>query len=134
MTHVLLKRSGVTPYYLLYLEGKGSHMGGTNRQWELGNFLGNATSSVQGWIALAVTLVGIIAVGYAIWIIVTGLMSQGKKQTNWAIAIILLLVGGALSATGGFGFVQRIARSGQATIGELGSGTIVMDYLTMLPF
>lgn len=106
-------------------------VGAVNRQWELGNFLGNATDEVQFWISLVVTLVGIVAVGYAIWIIVTGLMSQGKKQTNWAVAIILLLVGGALSATGGFGFVQDIARSGQATIGELGSGMITLDYLKL---
>ena len=111
--------------------------GAVNRNWALGRFLGNATSTVETWISLAITLVGIVAVGWSIWLITSGLMSQGKKQTNWALAIVLLIVGGALSATGGFDFVQKIARSGQATINELGSGAISFDYLslfTILPF
>ena len=103
--------------------------------WDLSSFLGNATDTVEGWIALGVTLLGIVAVGYAVWQIVSGLMSQGKKQTNWAVAIILLIVGGALSMTTGFEFVQGIAGGGKKTIEDLGGQTITLFYSakTFLP-
>lgn len=94
--------------------------------WDLRNFLNNSFSTLGEWFSLAVMILGICAVAYAIWQIVSGLMSQGKKQTNWAIAIILLLVGGALSMTTGFQFVQNIASGGRKTIEDLGGQTIIM--------
>ncbi|PAE87726.1 hypothetical protein [Shouchella clausii] len=103
--------------------------------WDLRNFLKNSFSTLGDWISLAVMILGIIAVGYAVWQIVSGLMSQGKKQTNWAVAITLLLVGGVLSMTTGFQFVQDIARGGRKTIEDLGGQTITLFYFakTFLP-
>lgn len=104
-------------------------------QWSLGNFLKNSTNTIGNWISLAVVLLGVVAIGWSVWMIVSGLMSQGRKQTNWAIAIILLLVGGVLAVGGGFDFVKQIAGGGQATIEDLGrsGGTIIFDYMK-LPF
>lgn len=94
--------------------------------WDLRNFLNNSFTTLGEWFSLAVMILGIVAVAYAIWQIVSGLMSQGKKQTNWAVSIILLLVGGALSMTTGFEFVQNIAAGGKTTIEDLGGQTITM--------
>lgn len=94
--------------------------------WDLRNFLNNSFSTLGEWFSLAVMILGIVAVAYSIYQIVTGLMSQGKKQTNWAVTIILLLVGGALSMTTGFQFVQKIAGGGRKTIEDLGGQTITM--------
>ncbi|WP_078598693.1 hypothetical protein [Evansella clarkii] len=103
--------------------------------WDLRNFLENSFSTLGEWISLAVMILGIVAVGYAIWQITSGLMSQGKKQTNWAVAIILLLVGGTLSMTTGFQFVQDIAGGGRRTIEDLGGQTITLFHFakTFLP-
>jgi uncharacterized membrane protein len=94
--------------------------------WDLRNFLNNSFSTLGEWFSLAVMILGIVAVAYAIWQIVSGLMSHGKKQTNWAVSIMLLLVGGALSMTTGFEFVQNIASGGKTTIEDLGGQTITI--------
>lgn len=101
------------------LTGAASTKAGTD-SWSLSNFLKNSFKTLGDWFSLAVSILGICAVAWAVWQIVSGLMSHGKKQVNWAIAIVLLIVGGALSVSGGFGFVQDIAGSGQTTIKELG--------------
>lgn len=94
--------------------------------WDLRTFLTNSFDTLGDWFSLAVMILGICAVAYAIWQIVTGLISQGKKQTNWAVAIILLLVGGALSMSTGFDFVRGIAEGGKTTIEDLGGQTITL--------
>lgn len=94
--------------------------------WDLRTFLENSFDTLGEWFSLAVMILGICAVAWSIWMITSGLMSQGKKQTNWAVAIILLLVGGALSMTTGFQFVQDIASGGKETIEDLGGQTIIM--------
>lgn len=98
--------------------------------WDLRNFLTNSFTTLGEWFSLAVMILGICAVAYAIWQIVSGLMSQGKKQTNWAVAIVLLLVGGALSMSTGFAFVQSIAEGGKTTIEDLGGQTITLFHFT----
>lgn len=94
--------------------------------WDLRTFLQNSFRTLDQWFSLAAMVVGLVAIAWATWQIVSSLMSQGKKQINWAVAIILLLVGGALSMSNGFQFVRGIANSGQKTINDLGGQTIVM--------
>lgn len=96
--------------------------------WDLGSFLTNSKSTLTTWFGAAIMILGIVAIAYATWQIVSGLMSHGKKQTNWAVAIMLLIVGGALSMTTGFQFMQEIASGGQKTIKDLGGGTITSFY------
>lgn len=97
--------------------------------WDLESFLTNLSSTLTNWFGLATTVLGIVAVAYATYQIVSGLMSHGKKQVNWGITIFLLLVGGALSVSGGFRFVQGIAEGGRKTIEDLGGGIIYLKHL-----
>ncbi len=90
-------------------------------QWDFTSFLNNATSTVTGWLQLLVILAGIILIAVAIFKIASGLMSHGKKQVNWVVNIIMLIVGGALAA-GGFTWVRDIAKDQKDTIEDMGKG------------
>ena len=89
--------------------------------WDLSTFLKNATSTVTGWLQLIVILIGIIMIGIAIFKIASGLISHGKKQINWVVNIILLILGGAF-AMGGFTWVRDIAKDQKDTIDDMGKG------------
>lgn len=100
--------------------------------WDLTTFLGNATTQLKTWGGLLMVLLGVVMVIVAIWQISKGLISHGKTQTNWFVAIALLLLGGALAGLGGdaaWGWVSGIAAGGKQTIDDLGT-TII----PMLPF
>ena len=93
----------------------------SNTGWSLTNFFANATKYAKkagGWFII---LLGVIMIIVAAWQIGSGFIAHGRKQTNWFIAIALLIVGGAFAA-GGFTFVSKVASGGQATLNELGSG------------
>ena len=81
--------------------------------WDLGSFLQNATS------------IGVVMVVWSVVMIARGLISHGKTQVSWPVAIILLILGGAFMV-GGFSFVSNIASGGKQTIEDLGNGTILM--------
>lgn len=89
--------------------------------WDLSSFLTNATKQANAWGGGFLTLIGTIAIVVAAYQIISGLMSHGKKQVNWGVTIILLLVGGALATTG-LGLVTNIAKGGKKTIEDLGNG------------
>lgn len=87
--------------------------------WDLTSFLTNATNQVQTWGGGFLTLVGVVGVVWAAFQIISGLMSQGKKQVSYGTNVILLLVSGALFATG-LDLVLEISKGGQQTIQDLG--------------
>ena len=87
--------------------------------WDLTSFLSNATEQVQTWGRAFLTLVGVVGVVWAAFQIISGLMSQGKKQVSYGTNAILLLVSGALVATG-LDLVLDISKGGQQTIQDLG--------------
>ncbi|MBD7970310.1 hypothetical protein [Paenibacillus gallinarum] len=99
---------------------------GTGGSWDLGSFLENSFDTLGTWGSRFVMIIGIICLVFAVWQIATGLWSHGKKQTNWFISIVLLLVGGVLSASTGFEFVKTIAGGGRKTIEDLGGGAILL--------
>lgn len=91
--------------------------------WSITNILANASELGQTWGALILFLLGIACVIIASWMLVTGLASHGKKQTSWAVVIILYVVGGVFtfgSAQGAWSFVAgNIAGGGRTTLDEL---------------
>lgn len=98
--------------------------------WDLGTFLQNATQTLKDWGGYLIILIGVVMIVFAVYLIAKGLMSHGKGgQTSWAVAIILLILGGAFMV-GGFTFVSNIASGGKKTIEDLGGGTII----PLLPF
>lgn len=108
--------------------------------WDLGNFLKNATTTLKGWGNLLIILLGVVMIIVGVVKLVKGLISQGRGQTNWVVVILLLVVGGALMV-GGFTWVSGIAQGGKKTIDDLGSGSGGMiipclDYIKVmyLPF
>lgn len=108
----------------MYLLGIMNESGG----WDIGSFLENSTTTIKVWGNYFIILIGVIMVIWAAWQIGSGLMSHGKKQTNWFIAVALLIVGGAF-LVGGFGFVENISKGGKQTIEDLGTGSsIIMMY------
>lgn len=108
------------------------------KEWDIGNFLKNATSTLKGWVGMLIMLIGVVMIAVGIIKIAGALISHGKKQTSWAVNIILVILGGAFLG-GGWEFVSSIASSGQNTIDELGKGnadynkTIIFDNRDILP-
>ena len=93
--------------------------------WDLGSFLQNATETLKQWGGYLIILIGVVMVIASVYQIAKGLISHGKTQTNWAIAIILLILGGAFMV-GGFSFVSNIASGGKKTIEDLGQTILPM--------
>lgn len=93
--------------------------------WDLGSFLRNATSTLKTWGGYLIILIGVVMVVWSVVMIARGLISHGKTQVSWPVAIILLILGGAFMV-GGFSFVADIASGGKQTIEDLGNGTILM--------
>lgn len=91
--------------------------------WDLGTFLQNATSTLKTWGNYLIILIGVVMIIVAVYQIAKGLISHGRGQpTNWFVAILLLIIGGALMV-GGFTWVSGIAEGGKQTIDDLGNGS-----------
>lgn len=92
------------------------------KTWDVGTFLEGLSTNVESWLKIIVSLVGLIMVGVAIYQIASGLMSHGRKQTNWFTVILLFLIGGAFVA-GGLKWAMDIAKGGKETIDKMGTGS-----------
>ncbi len=95
-----------------------------NNNWSMETFLQNLGDKAKQWGSYFIVFLGIVMIIVSAWQIGTGLMSHGKKQTNWFVAIFLLILGGAF-AVGGFGLLATIASGGQQTILDLGSMLLI---------
>lgn len=97
--------------------------------WDLGSFLQNATTTLKEWGGYLIILIGVVMVIASVYQIAKGLITHGKGQpTNWAIAIVLLILGGAFMV-GGFSFVSNIASGGKQTIEDLGNVVAMLPLL-----
>ena len=101
--------------------------------WDIGTFLQNSTKTIKQWGSYLIILIGVVMVIASVWQIAKGLIAHGKANTNWAVAILLLIIGGAFMA-GGFAFMQQIASGGKKTIEDLGNVYLpmVQTYLPAL--
>ena len=93
--------------------------------WSLNSFLQNFGNAAQDWGKYIVFAIGTFMVIAAAFFIGKGLMSQGRGQTNWALTILLLIIGGALmagSAGPGWDLLKDISGGSLKTINDLGGG------------
>lgn len=90
--------------------------------WTLENFLKNAFQKLKGWGGILVTIIGIVMLVAGIYQVAKGLISHGKTQVSWPIAIILILLGAALAFAGVWGLMSDIGTGAKGTIEALGEG------------
>lgn len=101
----------------------------TTTKWDLTSFLENANTQITNWGGAFLIIMGTIGIIFSAYQIISTLMSQGKKQANYASNIILLIISGALATTG-ITLVFEIAGGGAKTINDLGTagGTIMSSF------
>lgn len=68
--------------------------------WDLNTFLGNLGTAMKVWGQLIMVVLGVAMLIAAAFFIAKGLMSQGRGQTNWALVILLFVIGGVFLAGG----------------------------------
>lgn len=76
----------------------------------ISNILKGASHQLQKWGQWFLVVIGVAMVIYGIFQIAKGMMSGGRGQTNWVMAIGCVIVGGLLSVSGGWGFVANLAK------------------------
>ena len=115
----------LTTMYYVALTGGGT---GGGKKWSINTFLQNLGSSMQQWGKFIVFVIGGAMVIGAAYFIAKGLMSQGRSQTNWALTILLLIIGGAFMAGsfGGWSLLQSISEGSKDTIEDLGGVILPM--------
>lgn len=91
----------------------------TNGDWDVGDFLNNVNKLAQDWGGRFLMLLGVVAVVYGVYQVVTGLMSHGKKQVAWPQVILTIIVGGGFMI-GGFNLAKSVSSVGNKTIERLG--------------
>ncbi|OOV39522.1 hypothetical protein BS756_00635 [Staphylococcus sp. MB371] len=87
--------------------------------WDFGNLLKNATTSLKGWGALFLTLLGTAAFiigGWYLFRILTGSQQKGRFALQ---AVLAVIIGGVL-AFGGLNMLSDFAQGGNKTVKELG--------------
>jgi len=90
-----------------------------NGDWDVGDFLNNVNKLAQDWGGRFLMLLGVVAVVYGVYQVVTGLMSHGKKQVAWPQVILTIIVGGGFMI-GGFNLAKSVSSVGNKTIERLG--------------
>lgn len=95
--------------------------------FDITQFGQNLYTKMREWGSVFIVILGVIMMIVAVYKIGKGLIQAGKGggQTNWAVAIALLIIGGALASFGVAGttaweWIEGIAAGGKNTIDELG--------------
>jgi hypothetical protein len=90
----------------------------------ISGFLEALGNQIQHWGARIVFVLGGVMMIAGIWFVAKGLMSQGRGQTNWALTIALIVLGGALMASsgGGWNILNVFSNSSQSTLNSLAGG------------
>ena len=97
-------------------------MSGIYMTGSIQGFLSGLFGSVANWGSWIVGIIGGVMVIVGIYQIAKGLMSGGKGQTNWAMAILCLLLGGALAASGAWGMLKNFTGAASATADSIAQG------------
>lgn len=80
----------------------------------VGKMLKNATNLIRTWGSGFLMIMGAVGLVWAGYNIISGLMSE-QKQVNWVAQIGLIIISGALLASG-FSLMDRFSNLGRTTI------------------
>lgn len=97
--------------------------------WSINNFLNNLNKSLFGWGKVIVVIIGVVMVIVGIFLIAKGLMSQGRGQVNWFLAITLLILGGALAFANGWSVLEDFGSGSKKTLDDLGGKTECIQFV-----
>lgn len=109
--------------------------GGSN--WKLDTFFSNLFSSIENWGSAIIMIIGLVLIIVGIVKIAQGLMSGGRGQTNWVLAIGMILLGGVLALTSSWKLFREIGKGAKDTLDGMGgsdTGMILPMLRAMLPF
>ena len=90
--------------------------------WDLNTFLNKLGGAMKEWGKLIMIILGVAMLIAAAFFIAKGLMSQGRGQTNWALVILLFVIGGVFLAggTGGWDTFVNMSDGMNNTVQKLG--------------
>lgn len=93
--------------------------------WSIDTFLDTLGDALHKWGALIVFIIGTVMVIASVYFIAKGLLSQGRGQTNWAVTILMLILGGVFMSTslGGWDWLKDVSSGAKQTMDDLGNGT-----------
>lgn len=99
--------------------------------WSLTKFLDNAFKTLGTWGKVIITIIGVVMLVAGIYQVAKGLISHGKTQVSWPVAILLILIGGALAFASMWDTLKNIGQGSKETIQELGNeGSIFLTWLS----
>ena len=87
--------------------------------WSISNFLNKLNSNLNSWGQVIVAIIGVMVI-VGVFLIAKGLMSQGRGQVNWFLAITLLLLGGCLAFASGWNWLKDVGTGAKNTLDDLG--------------
>lgn len=101
--------------------------GGTNSRGSAGTadvsaLLTNGGTSFEQWAAIVVVILGVVALLVGTYMLVSGLISHGKKQTSWIVVILLFVVGGVLLFGGWAGLTGLVGGLNNTVSNWAGAG------------
>lgn len=100
-------------------DGRGADLGGAE-DWDMKTFFENATQYSQVAGGAFLSLMGVIGLIWGGVLLLKKLMSEQSRE-SWVKIVALLLVGGALLASG-ITLLLNFAQGGATTIEDLGGG------------
>ena len=96
---------------------------------DVGTMLQNGGQNIEYWASIVVVILGVIALLVAAYMLVTGLISHGKKQTSWVVVILLFVIGGVLMI-GGWQVLVNVGGAANSTIQSWGGeGALILPFL-----
>lgn len=99
---------------------------GGSGEFDIIKFLDNSAKYLKKIGHYAMILIGVVLIIVAVVQIAKGLAGGGRGQVNWVMSIACLLVGGML-IFGGWNLAAKVAKMGQGTLEQLGSGEGIGD-------
>lgn len=88
----------------------------------IGKFLQSVQESLGNWGQIIVSIIGVAMVIVGLYKIAKNLISHGKGQNSWVVAIALVLVGGAMAVTGGWGMIGGLVNTGKTSMENFANG------------